>query len=123
MKKIENQILTVYFETTTAQTAFPHFATLKEPVINVSSELLELRVRCVHQINPSLTQDGRGDPALSGESHDQEHHRADAQYGAYREHDTLPHSRHGSLHTHRAATFLLTASHNTAIRDISCSNK
>lgn len=110
------KILTVNFVTTTAETAFPCFAALKEPVVHISSELFELRLRRVHQINPSLTQDGRSDPALGGERHNQEHHRADTQYAAYREHDTLPQSRHGSFHTHCPATFLL----DTAIPDIHC---
>lgn len=80
--KRKKKTLTVNFESTAAETASPRLAALKEPVVDIPGELFELQLGSVDQINPSLTQDGRSDPALSAQRHEHENHWADAQYGA-----------------------------------------
>lgn len=86
--------LTVYFGAADAEPTSPCFPALKEAVVNVSRELLELWIRRVHQIYSCLTQCGSGDPALGGQCHNQKYHRTDAEYRSEGEHDLFPESWH-----------------------------
>lgn len=86
--------LTVYFGAADAEPTSPCFPALKEAVVNVSRELLELWTRRVHQIYSCLTQSGSGDPALGGQCHNQKNHGTDAEYRGEGEHDLFPESWH-----------------------------
>lgn len=89
-----NRALTVYLGAANAEPTSPCFPALKEAVVNVSRELLELWTRRVHQIYSCLTQSGSGDPALGGQRHNQKNHRTDAENRSEGEHDLFPESWH-----------------------------
>lgn len=86
--------LTVDFGASQPQPAPLGLSTLKQAVVNISHELVELRVRRVHDLHSGFTQDPTGGPAFRGQGHDQEDHRTDAQQRGHRERYPFPQARH-----------------------------
>lgn len=87
-------LLTVNFGAPRAESTPLGLPSLKQTVVNVPYELLQLWTGRVNQLHASFTQDPCGDPLLRGQGHYQEDRRAHAEHRGDRERYLFPQWRH-----------------------------
>lgn len=71
--------LTVYSGASLAESASLGLSSLEQTEVDVPDELLQLRVRRVHDLRTGFAKDPCGDPLLRGKGHNQENHRTHAE--------------------------------------------